>query len=49
MKGLFIGVPSPSTPGSFLRSFTHGHLKQLHAAKPKEQHTARLTVRTSCA
>lgn len=25
------GVQAPSTLGSFLRSFTHGHVKQLHA------------------
>ncbi|WP_327370945.1 hypothetical protein [Streptomyces sp. NBC_01217] len=28
---LFVGVRAPSTLGSFLRSFTHGHVKQLHA------------------
>ncbi|MFF1933090.1 transposase [Streptomyces sp. NPDC058228] len=28
---LFAGVQAPSTLGSFLRSFTHGHVKQLHA------------------
>jgi hypothetical protein len=28
---LFAGVRAPSTLGSFLRSFTHGHVKQLHA------------------
>jgi hypothetical protein len=28
---LFTGVRAPSTLGSFLRSFTHGHVKQLHA------------------
>jgi hypothetical protein len=31
MKLLFTGVRAPSTLGSFLRSFTHGHVKQLHA------------------
>jgi hypothetical protein len=31
MNGLFGGVRAPSTLGSFLRSFTHGHVKQLHA------------------
>lgn len=31
MNGLFSGVRAPSTLGSFLRSFTHGHVKQLHA------------------
>ncbi|MEU6325249.1 hypothetical protein [Streptomyces sp. NPDC047009] len=28
---LFSGVRAPSTLGSFLRSFSHGHVKQLHA------------------
>jgi hypothetical protein len=27
----FSGVRAPSTLGTFLRSFTHGHVKQLHA------------------
>lgn len=31
MFRLFTGVRAPSTLGSFLRSFTHGHVKQLHA------------------
>ncbi|MFF3958435.1 hypothetical protein ACFYY1_35255 [Streptomyces sp. NPDC001890] len=31
MGRLFSGVRAPSTLGSFLRSFTHGHVKQLHA------------------
>ncbi|MGG2461459.1 IS1380 family transposase [Streptomyces sp. RGM 3693] len=31
MGKLFGGVRAPSTLGSFLRSFTHGHVKQLHA------------------
>jgi hypothetical protein len=31
MDRLFCGVRAPSTLGSFLRSFTHGHVKQLHA------------------
>lgn len=31
MNVLFRGVRAPSTLGSFLRSFTHGHVKQLHA------------------
>ncbi|MFE1522299.1 IS1380 family transposase [[Kitasatospora] papulosa] len=31
MTRLFSGVRAPSTLGSFLRSFTHGHVKQLHA------------------
>ncbi|MFF4764388.1 IS1380 family transposase [Streptomyces sp. NPDC001292] len=31
MRRLFTGVRAPSTLGSFLRSFTHGHVKQLHA------------------
>src|SRR5882757_6897156 len=31
MDRLFTGVRAPSTLGSFLRSFTHGHVKQLHA------------------
>ena len=28
---VFSGVRAPSTLGTFLRSFTHGHVKQLHA------------------
>ncbi|MFI9042706.1 IS1380 family transposase, partial [Streptomyces sp. NPDC053726] len=32
MDRLFTGVRAPSTLGSFLRAFTHGHVKQLHAA-----------------
>jgi hypothetical protein len=31
MGRVFIGVRAPSTVGTFLRSFTHGHVKQLHA------------------
>lgn len=31
MARLFGGIRAPSTLGSFLRSFTHGHVKQLHA------------------
>lgn len=31
MPKLFAGVRAPSTLGTFLRSFTHGHVKQLHA------------------
>lgn len=31
MGRLFPGVRAPSTLGSFLLSFTHGHVKQLHA------------------
>jgi hypothetical protein len=31
MGRLFSRVRAPSTLGSFLRSFTHGHVKQLHA------------------
>ncbi|MGW5367980.1 hypothetical protein ACWES4_06780 [Streptomyces sp. NPDC004011] len=30
MGRLFTGVRAPSTLGSFLRSFTHGHVKQVH-------------------
>jgi hypothetical protein len=29
---LFGGIYAPSTLGSFLRSFTHGHVRQLQAA-----------------
>jgi hypothetical protein len=32
MRSLFTGVYAPSTLGSFLRTFTHGHALQLHAA-----------------
>lgn len=31
MKRLFAGVRAPSTLGTFLRSFTHGHVQQLDA------------------
>jgi Transposase DDE domain group 1 len=31
MEQLFDGVRAPSTLGTFLRSFTHGHNRQLHA------------------
>ena len=32
MRRLFGGVRAPSTLGTFLRSFTHGHVQQLDAA-----------------
>lgn len=32
MRRLFAGVRAPSTLGTFLRSFTHGHVQQLDAA-----------------
>lgn len=32
MERLFAGVRAPSTLGTFLRSFTHGHVQQLDAA-----------------
>ena len=32
MRSLFTGVYAPSTLGSFLRTFTHGHVRQLQAA-----------------
>ena len=31
LDGLFVGVRAPSTLGTFLRSFTHGHVQQLDA------------------
>jgi hypothetical protein len=31
MRLLFDGVRAPSTAGTFVRSFTHGHNRQLHA------------------
>ncbi|MFB7560498.1 transposase [Streptomyces brevispora] len=31
MPVLFGGIRAPSTPGTFLRAFTHGHALQLHA------------------
>jgi hypothetical protein len=31
MAKLFGGVYAPSTLGSFLRAFTHGHVRQLQA------------------
>ncbi|MFI5823677.1 IS1380 family transposase [Streptomyces rishiriensis] len=38
MGRLFSGVRAPSTQGSFLRSFTHGHVKQLHAVARRFLH-----------
>ncbi|WP_060954454.1 IS1380 family transposase [Streptomyces hygroscopicus] len=38
MGRLFSGVRAPSTLGSFLRSFTHGHVKQLHAVARRFLH-----------
>jgi hypothetical protein len=32
MRSLFAGVYAPSTVGSFLRAFTHGHVRQLQSA-----------------
>jgi hypothetical protein len=32
MRSLFAGVYAPSTVGSFLRAFSHGHVRQLQAA-----------------
>jgi hypothetical protein len=32
VRSMFAGVYAPSTLGSFLREFTHGHVRQLHAA-----------------
>jgi hypothetical protein len=32
MRSLFTSVYAPSTLGSFLRTFTHGHVRQLQAA-----------------
>lgn len=32
LRRLFEGIYAPSTLGSFLRSFTHGHVRQLQAA-----------------
>ena len=32
MRSLFAGVYAPSTVGSFLRGFTHGHVRQLQSA-----------------
>ena len=32
MRSLFTGVYAPSTAGSFLRTFSHGHVRQLQAA-----------------
>ena len=31
MERVFTGVRAPSTLGTFLRSFTHGHVQQLDA------------------
>ncbi|MGW1783897.1 IS1380 family transposase [Streptomyces sp. NPDC002143] len=38
MGRLSSGVRAPSTLGSFLRSFTHGHVKQLHAVARRFLH-----------
>lgn len=35
MPALFAGIRAPSTLGTFLRSFTHGHALQLHAVHRK--------------
>ncbi|MCY0944755.1 IS1380 family transposase [Streptomyces antarcticus] len=35
MPAVFAGVPAPSTLGTFLRAFTHGHALQLHAVHRK--------------
>lgn len=43
MDKLFDGIRAPSTYGSFLRSFTHGHVKQLDAVSSRL--LARLTAR----
>jgi hypothetical protein len=32
MRSLFTSVYAPSTLGSFFRTFTHGHVRQLQAA-----------------
>lgn len=32
LRSLFSSVYAPLTLGSFLRMFTHGHVRQLHAA-----------------
>ncbi|MGD3112913.1 IS1380 family transposase [Streptomyces sp. YGL11-2] len=44
MPALFSGIRAPSTLGTFLRMFTHGHTLQLHAAHRK--FLARLAART---
>jgi hypothetical protein len=43
MQHVFGGVRAPSTLGTFLRSFTHGHVKQLHAV-----HRQGLAVLAGC-
>lgn len=35
MPGLFAGVRAPSTLGTYLRSFTHGHVQQLDAVSAR--------------
>ncbi|MEU4134502.1 transposase [Streptomyces wuyuanensis] len=44
MNKLFAGVRAPSILGSFLRAFTHGHVRQLHAVH--REFLARLTDST---
>jgi hypothetical protein len=44
MSKLFGGVRAPSTLGTFLRAFTHGHNRQLHAVH--REFLARLTAST---
>jgi hypothetical protein len=45
MAGLFGGVYAPSTLGSFLRAFTHGHVRQLQAVN--RRFLVRLARRTA--
>ena len=44
MDRAFAGIRAPSTLGTFLRSFTHGHNRQLHRAH--REFLARLAART---
>jgi hypothetical protein len=46
MDRAFAGIRAPSTLGTFLRSFTHGHTRQLH--RVHREFLARLPAPGSC-
>jgi hypothetical protein len=45
MPILFDGVYAPSTLGSFLRTFTHGHVRQLQACGARKFGSGAVTCR----
>src|SRR3546814_1534548 len=49
MPRLFAGVPAPSTLGTFLRSFTHGHVQQLDARSEENTSEIQSLMRISYA